>query len=213
MNQFDHFVLAAPDLDAAKNEFERQTGCLPVNGGAHTGLGTRNALASFGNGSYLEIIAPDPAQSAANNMGARLAQLPGMTPLHWAVRVDNLTSVAERAASVGLTPGPIIDTSRTQPDSQQLHWQLMGLRGGHAFGGLVPFYIDWLDCPHPATTTPVAGTFRRFEVHLPAGPVHQLLDGVGGVTVVEGEPEMVFEFDTPKGIVGYQAQTLTGFTL
>ena len=119
MQQFDHFVLAAPDLDAAKDEFAAQTGCTPADGGAHTGLGTRNALASFGAGSYLEIIAPDPAQALENNMGARLAALTGVQPLHWAVRVDNLGAVARAANDLGFATGPIIDTARMQPNGER----------------------------------------------------------------------------------------------
>ena len=48
MHQLDHLVIAAPDLADAKTAFADATGCMPVDGGAHNGLGTRNALVSFG---------------------------------------------------------------------------------------------------------------------------------------------------------------------
>ncbi len=213
MQRFDHFVLAAPDLDAAKEEFAAQTGCLPADGGAHTGLGTRNALASFGHDSYLEIIAPDPAQALENNMGERLAALTRVQPLAWAVRVDNLEAVARAADALGFQTGPIIDTARMQPNGERLAWQLMGIRGGHELGGLVPFYIDWLDCPHPATTNPVAGTLAKFELSLPAGPVHALLTDVEGLALVEGPAGIILTFASELGEITYTANTLDGFTL
>lgn len=213
MKQFDHFVLAAADLEAAKAEFAAQSGCEPADGGAHTGLGTRNALASFGGGSYLEIIAPDPEQSHENNMAARLKKLDATTPLHWAIRVDDLPGLAERARALGFNPGPILDTARQQPDGTLLEWRLLGLRGGHEFGGLVPFFIDWLDCPHPADNNPIAGHVSLFEISLPAGPAHELLAGTAGLTLREGAPGMTLRVETPAGMIAYTATDPAGFTL
>ena len=67
MHQLDPLVIAAPDLANAKTTFAAATGCMPADGGAHNGLGTRNALVSFGTSTYLEIIAPDLEQSQEGN--------------------------------------------------------------------------------------------------------------------------------------------------
>ncbi len=210
----DHFVLAAPDLEAAKEEFADLTGCLPANGGAHTGLGTHNALCSFGAGAYLEIIAPDPAQNLDGNMGGHLATLPGMTPLHWAVRSTDLPGISERAAAAGFVPGPIRDTAREQPNGEVLNWQLFGI-GGHDLGGLFPFFIDWLECPHPAETTPLAGSLETFRVSLPAGPANDFLQGIEGVTLetgVAGIEVVIQPAAGGKDPLTYAADMLTGFS-
>src|SRR5215510_10084697 len=101
MNRLDHFVIAVPDLDKAKAAFETKTGVAPIDGGPHIGIGTRNALASFGGGAYLELIAPDPTQDLEGKFGGWLAKLPRERLLQWAIRTDDVDAVAKRAKSAG----------------------------------------------------------------------------------------------------------------
>jgi catechol 2,3-dioxygenase-like lactoylglutathione lyase family enzyme len=210
--RLDHVVLAAADLDEAKAAFADATGVLPLDGGPHAGLGTRNALVSFGT-SYLEIIAPDPEQQLVGNMGARLLELSSPRLLHWAVRVDDLAAIAARARDVGLSPGPIRHTSRRTPSGDSLTWALLGI-GGHRLGGAVPFFIDWLDCAHPSTTAPRVGD-ARFEVSLPPGSREaKVLDPAPeDVTIVAGSPGIALRFDSPRGEIAWSEASPSGFSL
>jgi catechol 2,3-dioxygenase-like lactoylglutathione lyase family enzyme len=210
LNRLDHVVLAVADLAIAKAAFADETGVVPVDGGPHRGVGTRNALVSFGT-SYLEILAPDPEQELVANMGAALLDLEAPRLLHWAVRVDDLAAVAAHARACGLDPSGIRHLSRHTPSGLALDWSVLGV-GGHRLGGVVPFYIDWLDCPHPADSAPRVGP-ARFEVTLPNGSREaRLLTPVpDGVEVRGGPPCLRLAFESPRGPVEWVEAAPAGF--
>ena len=84
---------------------------------------------------------------------------------------------------------------------------------GHDLGGFVPFYIDWLRCPHPSTSSPVVGRLLSFLISAPDGPIHALLENTQGVTVASGSLQCRFTIASEKGEVAYQANELMGFRL
>ena len=59
----DHLVIAAADLESGKAWLEDRTGLKMQPGGEHAYFGTHNALLGL-RGSYLEVIALDPAAPA-----------------------------------------------------------------------------------------------------------------------------------------------------
>ena len=85
----DHVIIAVPDLDAALPAFEARTGVRPVIGGSHPGRGTRNALVSLGPSTYLEIIAPDPAQNVDSDELKAMKALARPSPFGWAISADD----------------------------------------------------------------------------------------------------------------------------
>jgi len=153
--RIDHLMWGVPDLDVGVEEAERLFGVTPAAGGSHPGLGTRNALLGLGGGVYLEILAPDPDQPLQGNMGARLQQLQAPALVTFAVATDNLPAMAEALHQRGYrTRGPL-RTERVTAAGARLAWELLFV-GGHPFGGLCPFFIDWRDSPHPSASIPLA---------------------------------------------------------
>ncbi len=211
----DHFVLAAPDLQRACDDFEAATGVRPAFGGAHAGRGTHNALVAFDDGSYLEIIAPDPAQPATS-MSRPMAQLPKPTLMHWAVRCSGTAALAKRLRDVGWTPTDVQRMSRTPPNAAKLEWELFGLKD-HRYGGLAPFFIDWFASTHPAATSPNAGRLLTVRLSAPdPAPLLTMMSALGladAVTVLKGDAELAIAFDTARGPAAYAGRAPAGFTL
>ena len=147
----DHLVLAAPDLDAAVAAFAERTGVRPQPGGSHDGLGTANQLVDLGNGAYLEIIGPDPAQPApAQPRPFGIDELESPRLVTWAIRTEALDDLIAEARAGGYDPGPARAMSRRTPGGELLEWRLTAPRFDYG-DGLVPFLIDWGGTPHPTS--------------------------------------------------------------
>lgn len=200
MIKIDHFMYAVASLDEGVAWAADTFGAQPAQGGAHLGLGTRNALLSLGD-TYLEIIAPDPGQNLDNTLGARLAQLKQGGLVTWAASGD-LAAVANVLQQQAVEyHGPQV-TQRETTSGDLLVWQLLFPRR-HAFGSRLPFFIDWMQCPHPSVTNPNGGEFTALQISMPkpAG-LEDLFQALSlDVLVVAGEPGLQVRIESPRGSV------------
>jgi Glyoxalase-like domain len=110
----DHLLLGVPDLDRGIAWVERMTDVKAMIGGSHPGRGTRNALLSLGGRQYLEIIAPDPAQSTFG-FQIDLRKLSEPRLVNWAAASTDLDGVAKRASAAGQSVAGPRDGSRQRP--------------------------------------------------------------------------------------------------
>jgi hypothetical protein len=158
----DHILLGCSDLDRGIALVEENTGVRPAIGGVHPGRGTRNALLSLGERRYLEIIAPDPAQSEIVHY-PQLRSMFDPRLIGWAVHPPDIAAVAQqlRENKIAFT-GPD-DGSRKRPDGRVLTWKTINLADDRR--GLLPFFIEWsADTVHPSTDAPKGCTLDYFDV-------------------------------------------------
>lgn len=183
----DHLVLATPDLDATSAEVAAATGVTPSVGGPHVGRGTRNELCSFGRDTYLEIIGPDPDQPPpAEPPPFGIDRLSERGIVTWCAKATDLGALVDRAAAAGLSMiGP--EAMQRQAPEGLLSWEL-ALPAFDIEGGILPFFIDWADSPHPSTTSAPGLTLSDLTgTHPDPARVGATLDLFGvSVPVVEG---------------------------
>lgn len=188
----DHIMLGAPDLASGGRQVAELTGVTPAFGGVHPGRGTANALMSLGSRTYLEVIAPAPGQPPANDFAKDLAALPGLDIRTFAVAVPDLDALAAAARKAGLTPVGPTPGARETADGTVLRWRTLDIEG-HSFEGLVPFFIDWGDTPHPAATSPAGATFQGLRVvHPRAAELRTVYQALGlDIPVSEGARPLI----------------------
>ncbi len=180
--ELDHLIVAGPDLAGLVSAFARLTGARAVAGGRHAGQGTHNALVGLGPGRYLELLAPDPEQ-ADGDFRAGIAHLTAPALHTWCARAGvadgDADGVTDRIAAIGLSPRRL-PMSRRRPDGVTLRWELV-FADGHPYGGLLPFFIDWMGSPHPSgQLAPQLACTGLALAHPDPEGLRQALDALGG---------------------------------
>ena len=177
----DHVIIGSADLERGMQEYQASTGITPQAGGVHPGRGTRNALASFGDLHYLEIMAPDPAQGRVGQ-GVLLASLPRLTPFGWAIRTSDIEATARALRAAGFVALGPLNGSRVLPGGGQLAWRSLNVVMPGI--GPDPFFIEWKTMDsHPSLTSPGGCTLRELSLAEPHDSLTRALVRTVGIRV------------------------------
>ncbi len=182
----DHLLLATPELEVGRDYAQALFGVRPVVGGSHPGQGTRNALLGLEDDTYIEIIAPDPAQPADLPLSRFLAALEAPGFAWWCARCDELEGLRDDLLAAGMEPGRIEPWSRQVPGGAPLTWRLM-MPTGAGLRSVLPFFISWDDMSrHPSRHLPVVGRLEKLSVAHPQASILTMLPGSVETTLATG---------------------------
>lgn len=122
-HRLDHIVIGVNDLATAVASFER-AGFRVTPGGEHSSGNTHNALVTFDDGAYLELIAFKDGQiNPDHKWGQRLAKGEGF--LDFALGSSNLEAEAARLSEAGIEHNGVHPLGRLRPDGQRIDWLLL----------------------------------------------------------------------------------------
>jgi catechol 2,3-dioxygenase-like lactoylglutathione lyase family enzyme len=137
--QIDHVVALVRDLASAVADYEA-LGFTVVPGGEHVGGATHNALISFGDGTYIELIAfREPDRPNAHAWWPYLAKGEGW--VDFALLEPDLAGAAARLTAAGIGAQGPGDGGRQRPDGQAVAWRSVRTQVAPG-GGRLPFLID-----------------------------------------------------------------------
>jgi catechol 2,3-dioxygenase-like lactoylglutathione lyase family enzyme len=161
----DHIVIAVRDLAEASADYAR-AGFTVTPGGEHTGGATHNALVSFGDGAYFELIAfREPDREQDHKWWAKFRN--GEGTVDYALLADDLNAEAARLREAGMTIDGPVDGGRQRPDGERLAWRNASLERGDV---PLPFVIEDIT-PRDLRVPPGAATEHPLGVSGVAGLV------------------------------------------
>jgi hypothetical protein len=203
MPELDHLIFAATDLATGVARIAELTGAVAVPGGPHPGVGTHNALLTFDETTYFEIIAFDPDQpvpAAPRPFGLDEGVEPRLAgyAVHPAAG-ETIEDVVAMLAEAGHDPGPVTAMSRVKPDGEEISWRLTRSMK-ETTPSAVPFAIDWGDTPSPARSLPSMGSLAELRIEHPDPATRTAAAALGlGLTVSDGPARLTAVVDTPGG--------------
>ena len=204
LSRVDHLVFATLDLDHGVEEIETLLGIRATPGGHHPGWGTRNALIGLGSTTYLEIIAPDleqPPPKTPRPFG--IDNLNKSRLVAWAANGSNLGRLTREAARKGVCLGEVKSGGRQRSDGVLLSWQFTDPWIVVA-DGIIPFFIDWGESPHPARTVAKGSLLIALRAEHPDPQrIQRILGQLGlDLSVQSGStPALIAVISSPRGRV------------
>jgi hypothetical protein len=135
--RIDHVTLAGARLGEMREAFSAATGISTEYGGPHSNHATEMALASFPDGSYLELMGiqqrADPAAVTAHAWSQFLRDNGG--PCAFALRVADVNAEIRRLSNSGIRVGDAEKSGPTRPDGVALSWETADIGNRrHRFG-------------------------------------------------------------------------------
>jgi hypothetical protein len=187
----DHITVAGPDLEEFRERLAA-AGLASDYGGVHGNGITHMALAGFGDGSYLEIVAPlraDGQVSLWHNY-----QLPRAGGTAWTIASNDVERDLTAACRRGMgTTGPVM-VRRERPDGKIGQWELGYLESTQP-GGVLPFLIrDHTDrCLRVRPTATLEGMIQGWSA---------IVLAVHDVQAAAAQFQRVYEWDPPTQLDG-----------
>jgi hypothetical protein len=137
----DHVTVAGKDLKAMTEALRSVTGIAAEYGGPHSNHATEMALASFPDGSYLELIAIQPKADAAALAAHYWHKFmeADAGPCAWAIRPADFGGEVERLRKAAVAVTDPRRAGRKRPDGVDLDWETAQV--GPTNGGFFPFLI------------------------------------------------------------------------
>lgn len=165
--RIDHIVIAVRELAQASADYEA-AGFTVTPGGEHTGGATHNALVTFDDGAYFELIAfKEPDRPQPHRWWEKMANGEGL--VDFALLADDLAAEAARLRDAGIAIEGPVDGGRLRPDGQRIAWRTV--LPSTAVESPLPFLIE--------DVTP-----RELRVPGGAAARHRLdVAGVAGIVV------------------------------
>jgi hypothetical protein len=164
----DHIVIAVNDLDQTIADYTA-AGFTVTPGGEHKGGASHNALVTFRDGAYFELIAFRADKPHGTHWKETLKQGEGL--VDYALRTNDLDQEVKDLRAAGLDANDPQEGGRFRPDGQRVDWRTLRFGSGKGPSAL-PFYC------HDETE-------RSLRVPGGDAAVHENgVTGAAGVTVV-----------------------------
>jgi hypothetical protein len=137
----DHVTVSGKDLKQMQARLA-SIGIASDFGGPHSNGATQMSVASFPDGSYLELIGPqitpNPQALAAHYWSKQMLGDAG--PTAWAVRSKDVAAEVARLRTAGIVVGSPNHSGRKRPDGIELNWETARV-GEEPNGTFFPFLI------------------------------------------------------------------------
>jgi len=134
----DHVTVAGRSVAEMQRAFDH-AGILTEFGGPHSNGMTEMALAGFSDGSYVELIGPQPGAGVEKHDWGRFIEK-NAGACAWAVSVPALDPEVARLQNAGI-PTEVARSGRRRPDGVELKW-ITAAVGTGPHGSFFPFLIQ-----------------------------------------------------------------------